>query len=162
MREKMLARQSASGSATPMTDLPEGSLARVKEEVKVAVGGVEWEGSRTTFAEVKQEEDIKPDIKPILPIEVKSEIVEAKEAKRLAKEQRRREKDEKRRRKEEKRARKMGGEVVVKVEGDATPPAKTLDVDPTVMEEDEVKSEKKRKRDDKERSGKRRKDKSTS
>jgi hypothetical protein len=46
----MLARQaaaSASGSVTPT--LSEGSLALAKEEVKVVVGGTEWEGSRTTF-----------------------------------------------------------------------------------------------------------------
>jgi Pin2-interacting protein X1 len=50
LREKMLARQaaaSASGSVTPT--LSEGSLALAKEEVKVVVGGTEWEGSRTTF-----------------------------------------------------------------------------------------------------------------
>jgi Pin2-interacting protein X1 len=52
LREKMLARQaaaSASGSVTPT--LSEGSLALVREEVKVIVGGTEWEGSRMTFEE---------------------------------------------------------------------------------------------------------------
>ncbi|EIW72406.1 hypothetical protein TREMEDRAFT_66876 [Tremella mesenterica DSM 1558] len=55
LREKMLARQAntnTASSSTPSTnDLAENSLARIKEEVKVAVGGVSWEGSKTTFAE---------------------------------------------------------------------------------------------------------------
>lgn len=156
LREKMLARQSASGSSTP--DMPEGSLARVKEEVKVAVGGVEWEGSRTTFGEVKEEEDVKPDIKPTLPIEAKVELVDDKEAKRLAKEERRRQKDEKRKRKEEKRARKAGSEPVVKVEQEAAVPA-VVDV---IVADGEVDEKlKKRKRDDRDRPRKQKKGKET-
>ncbi|CAK9780602.1 hypothetical protein CC85DRAFT_329295 [Cutaneotrichosporon oleaginosum] len=50
LREKMLQRQ-ASGSATPT--LAEGSLAVMKEEVKVDVGGVAWEGSKVSFAETE-------------------------------------------------------------------------------------------------------------
>ena len=100
MREKMLARQGASGVSNG--DLPEGSLARVKEEVKVAVGGVEWEGSRVTFAEVKDEEDVKPvlpveDVKPTLPIEETKPVASTsdtdKTARRLAKEERKRQKE---------------------------------------------------------------------
>lgn len=115
LREKMLARQSASGSSTPAGDLPEGSLSRVKEEVKVAVGGVEWEGSRMTF-EAKEELDVKPDTKPTLPLEAKVEDLDDKQAKRLAKDARRREKEDKRARKEQKRALKAQGQTVVKTE----------------------------------------------
>lgn len=98
MREKMLARQGASGVSNG--DLPEGSLARVKEEVKVAVGGVEWEGSRVTFAEVKEEEDVKPvipveDVKPAVE-DIKPSLSTSdsdKSARRLAKEERKRQKE---------------------------------------------------------------------
>ena len=129
MREKMLARHAASGMSN--AELPEGSLARVKEEVKVAVGGVEWEGSRVTFAEVKEEDvkpddkpDIKPtpselkiasqpDIKPVLPTETE----DVKPV--LSKEERRRQKEEKRLRKEAKRASKLEkGESKRKREGE--------------------------------------------
>lgn len=88
----MLARQ---GASVANGDLPESSLARVKEEVKVAVGGVEWEGSRVTFAEVKEEEDVKPvieDIKPTLSIKPDLTSLDEKAARRLAKEERKRQK----------------------------------------------------------------------
>jgi len=114
LREKALARHAASGASS---ELPETSLARVKEEVKVEVGGVTWEGSRVTFGEG---EDIKPDIKPLLennpdikPLieskpDVKPTIAElaAADNARPSKEERRRAKEERRRAKEEKRARK--------------------------------------------------------
>jgi Pin2-interacting protein X1 len=127
LREKALARHAASGASA---ELPENSLARVKEEVKVEVGGVTWEGSRVTFGEgedvkpdikseikpdIKTEVDVKPDIKPTA-----SELAAVTDVK-LSKEERRRAKEEKRRLKEERRARKAaergeetGEEAVVK------------------------------------------------
>jgi Pin2-interacting protein X1 len=104
LREKALARHAASGASS---ELPENSLARVKEEVKVEVGGVTWEGSRVTFAEG---EDIKPDIKPTLEDKpdikpTPSELAAVTDVK-PSKEERRRAKEEKRRLKEERRARK--------------------------------------------------------
>jgi Pin2-interacting protein X1 len=128
LREKALARHAASGASA---ELPENSLARVKEEVKVEVGGVTWEGSRVTFGEgedvkpdikseikpdIKTELDIKPDIKPTA-----SELAAVTDVK-LSKEERRRAKEEKRRLKEERRAKKAaargetGEEAVVKTE----------------------------------------------
>jgi len=56
MREKMLARQAAtSAHGEPAPEEPKYSLANVKEEKKVAIGGVGWEGSKMTFDEVKVE-----------------------------------------------------------------------------------------------------------
>jgi hypothetical protein len=112
-----MARHVASGGST---ELPEHSLARVKEEVKVDVGGVKWEGSRVTFGESQVDEDVKPDIKP----DVKPTLAELAAVDtdiKPSKEERRRAKEEKRRFKEEKRARKAAGkdtesEVVVKEE----------------------------------------------
>lgn len=112
LREKALARHAASGASN---ELPENSLARVKEEVKVEVGGVTWEGSRVTFGEG---EDVKPDIKSEIKPDIKSEVDVKPDIKptaselaavtdlKLSKEERRRAKEEKRRLKEEKRARK--------------------------------------------------------
>lgn len=140
LREKMLARQSASGSSTPAGDLPEGSLARVKEEVKVAVGGVEWEGSRTTFAEVKLEdaEDVKPDIKP------KIEDLDDKALRRLAKEERRRLKAAKRETLED---------IKPDISADTTPapPAVEADETPALSKEERKrqKEEKRRRKEEK-------------
>ena len=53
MREKMLARQDANASMSSGSETPEGSLSRIKDDVKVAVGGVEWEGSKETFEEIQ-------------------------------------------------------------------------------------------------------------
>jgi Pin2-interacting protein X1 len=113
LREKALARHAASGASS---ELPENSLARVKEEVKVEVGGVTWEGSRVTFGEgedvkpdIKSEVDEKPDIKPTATELAAVTVVKP------SKEERRRVKEEKRRLKEEKRARKLG-ETEVKAE----------------------------------------------
>jgi Pin2-interacting protein X1 len=123
LREKALARHAASGASA---ELPENSLARVKDEVKVEVGGVTWEGSRVTFGEG---EDVKPDIKSEIKPEIKNEVDVKPDIKptaselaavtdvKLSKEERRRVKEEKRRLKEERRARKAaargetGGEV---------------------------------------------------
>jgi Pin2-interacting protein X1 len=116
LREKALARHAASGASS---ELPENSLARVKEEVKVEVGGVTWEGSRVTFGEgedvkpdIKSEVDEKPDIKPTATELAAVTVVKP------SKEERRRVKEEKRRLKEEKRARKAAklGETEVKAE----------------------------------------------
>ncbi|KAK4687672.1 Pin2-interacting protein X1, partial [Tremellales sp. Uapishka_1] len=52
LREKMLARQAASGPSTP---LPETSLALLKETPNVAIGGAGWEGSKVTFQEEQVE-----------------------------------------------------------------------------------------------------------
>jgi Pin2-interacting protein X1 len=120
LREKAMARHVASGGST---ELPEHSLARVKEEVKVDVGGVKWEGSRVTFGESQVDEDVKPDIKPdVKPTlaELAAVDTEAEDIK-PSKEERRRAKEEKRKLKEEKRARKAAGqdtgsEVVIKEE----------------------------------------------
>lgn len=116
LREKALARHAASGATS---ELPENSLARVKEEVKVAVGGVSWEGSRVQFGEVDEKPDEKPDVKPTilelitetrpptLEADVKptSQELQAGDVK-PSKEERRAARAEKRRLKEEKRARK--------------------------------------------------------
>ncbi|KAL1408867.1 hypothetical protein Q8F55_005681 [Vanrija albida] len=128
LREKALARQAASGSATPLPSMPEGSLAVVKDEVKVAVGGVAWEGSKMAFAEVTEEVvlgDLGADA-PAIPSEKKEKKSKGKgksksegaspstpdEASDDAaaapsdKEEKRRRKEEKRARKEEKAAKK--------------------------------------------------------
>jgi Pin2-interacting protein X1 len=127
LREKALARHAASGASA---ELPENSLARVKDEVKVEVGGVTWEGSRVTFGEG---EDVKPDIKSEIKPEIKNEVDVKPDIKptaselaavtdvKLSKEERRRVKEEKRRLKEERRARKAAargetGEEVGKTE----------------------------------------------
>ena len=115
LREKALARHAASGASS---DLPENSLARVKEEVKVAVGGVSWEGSRVQFGEVDEKPDIKPtalelssagDVKPslleLVDVKPTSQELQAGDVK-PSKEERRAARAEKRRLKEEKRARK--------------------------------------------------------
>jgi Pin2-interacting protein X1 len=117
LREKALARHAASGATS---ELPETSLARVKEEVKVAVGGVTWEGSRVQFGEVDEKPDVKPtalelvgDIKPSLlelaavgDVKPTSRELEAGEDVKPSKEERRAARAEKRRLKDEKRARK--------------------------------------------------------
>lgn len=105
LREKALARHAASGASN---ELPENSLARVKEEVKVEVGGVTWEGSRVTFGEG---EDVKPDIKSEIKPDIKSEVDTKPDVKPTASELAavtdvKPSKEEKRRLKEEKRARK--------------------------------------------------------
>lgn len=130
LREKALARHAASGASS---ELPETSLARVKDEVKVEVGGVSWEGSRVTFGE-----DVKPDINEVhsdIKSEVESDIKPVIEAKpdikptaselaavtdvKPSKDERRKAKEEKRRLKEEKRARKAAALVAVEGKGDA-------------------------------------------
>lgn len=83
MREKMLARQaavSAHGEQQPAEE-PKYSLANVKEEKKVAIGGVGWEGSKVNFnEEVKVElgdlgaHYIKDE--PLESVEVKEERIE--------------------------------------------------------------------------------------
>lgn len=132
LREKAMARHVANGT---VSELPENSLARVKEEVKVDVGGVKWEGSRMTFGE-GQAEDVKPDIKP----DIKPTLAElaAEEMDKPSKEERRRAKEEKRRLKEEKRARKAAGPDSVVVKEEVL--VKTEPVDPKPKKE-------KRKRD---------------
>lgn len=55
MREKMLARQAATSAHGEAPEEPKYSLANVKEEKKVTIGGVGWEGSKMTFDEVKVE-----------------------------------------------------------------------------------------------------------
>ncbi|BEI83175.1 hypothetical protein CcaverHIS002_0310430 [Cutaneotrichosporon cavernicola] len=87
LREKMLQRQ-ASGSATPT--MSEGSLAVPKEEVKVDVGGVAWEGSKMSFGENAEEValgDLGADAPAVNAENKDTEAKKArKEAKRAAKE----------------------------------------------------------------------------
>jgi Pin2-interacting protein X1 len=108
MREKMLARQaatSAHGEAAP--EEPKYSLANVKEEKKVTIGGVGWEGSKMKFEEVKvelaentasdaglREEQVQVKVEREEPIVVKveaglSEEMDEKAAKRARKEAKR-------------------------------------------------------------------------
>jgi Pin2-interacting protein X1 len=109
LREKALARHAASGATA---ELPENSLARVKDEVKVDVGGVKWEGSRVTFG---QDQDVKPDIDQDVKLDIKPDVkptlteLAALDVKpdldiKPSKEERKKAKEEKRRLKEERRA----------------------------------------------------------
>lgn len=120
LREKMLARQAASGSATPLPALAEGSLAAIKEETKVAAGA-EWEGTKMNFEETTTVtiQSLGGD-EPAVPVEEKKKKRKSKEddedkaAKKARKEARRAakaeagssDKEEKRRRKEERRDKK--------------------------------------------------------
>jgi hypothetical protein len=94
-----------------MSNLAEGSYASVKEEKKVAVGGVSWEGSKMTFAEQEAVDvkDEKPDVAGLEPVDRKRKLdededvevtvkveVEDKAARRARKEAKRRAKEEKR------------------------------------------------------------------
>jgi len=134
LREKALARHAASGASS---ELPENSLARVKEEVKVAVGGVSWEGSRVQFGDVDEKPDEKPDVKPTileldtitetrpttLEVDVKptSQELQAGDVK-PSKEERRAARAEKRRLKEEKRARKAARNDAAPVDSESVDP----------------------------------------
>ncbi|BEJ14008.1 hypothetical protein CspHIS471_0311820 [Cutaneotrichosporon sp. HIS471] len=85
LREKMLQRQ-ASGSATPT--MSEGSLAVPKEEVKVDVGGVAWEGSKMSFGENVEEValgDLGADAPAVNAENMDKETKEAKKARKEAK-----------------------------------------------------------------------------
>ncbi|GMK53519.1 hypothetical protein CspeluHIS016_0101050 [Cutaneotrichosporon spelunceum] len=85
LREKMLQRQ-GSGSVTPT--MSEGSLAVPKEEVKVDVGGVAWEGSKMSFGANTEEValgDLGADAPAVNAEKMKKEARKArKEAKRAA------------------------------------------------------------------------------
>ncbi|WWD17651.1 hypothetical protein CI109_102092 [Kwoniella shandongensis] len=91
MREKMLARQAASGSgsAVKLEDLPESSLERMTESVKKPIGGSAWEGEKVKFEE---NDDVKVEFNPTEdtvalapPEDPKAAKKARKEAKKLAK-----------------------------------------------------------------------------
>jgi len=105
MKEKMLARQAAAGGAE-VASMPEGSLAVIKEEKKVDIGGVAWEGSKMEFKEeVVELADLGAEAGPSVKVEeeVKVEAGETDE------------KAAKRARKEAKRLKKLAGEVKTEV-----------------------------------------------
>jgi Pin2-interacting protein X1 len=147
LREKAIARHAASGVSS---ELPETSLARVKEEVKVAVGGVSWEGSRMTFGEgqIDEKEDIKPDIKPTLEQMAAADQADVKPSK----EERRRAKEEKRRLKEEKKARKAAGSDTPVVKEEVVVKSETMDPLPAKKEKRKRESGTEGRREKKEKS----------
>lgn len=122
LREKALARQSASGSNTPVPTLSVGSLA-VMEEVKITQDGVGWAGTKMKFEEVEtklanlggEADQADEDKSEVVKEEKKSKKSkgkekagddEAKAAKKARKEEKRakkEEKEQKRRRKEQKK-----------------------------------------------------------
>ena len=139
LREKALARQAASGSSTPLPDLPPAL------DVKPAS---EWEGSKVKF----EETDIKletlggyeltaPDEKPVIPAE---DVIPADD-----------EREAKKARKAEKAAKKAAKKAcIVKTEPDTEPPSELSEKDAKAAkraakeERRREKADKKRKRDE--------------
>lgn len=141
MKEKMLARQAAAGGAE-VASMPEGSLAVVKEEKKVDIGGVAWEGSKMEFKEeVVELADLGAEAGPSVKVEEEAEVkVEAGEVD---------EKAAKRARKEAKRLKKLAGEAKTEVV-DVKPTAEQMAVE-VESEEAKAKREKKVRKEEKKR-----------